>query len=364
MSYVTPLGKPEAPIWAVLEKPFDSDKALLCTGGIGYAFQKCFAEAGIAKDDVYFIARRPDTENPLSVSSIENLAAAYRPPLVLLVGEAGSFFLKELEKREGQDTWKTQLNKYVGSLLTSPEFRWEHYAVPILDPLTLMANWTARNVTAYIDLGKVKDELDYWKEKQVLRPLRKRTLLYQELDDDTVLEELDNLRTEPRLSVDIETLYTKKDSDYHSEYPGSILVIGIAPNAERAISFCPFRKTPAATRAVWRELDKLLSGGALIIGQNFFNFDSYYFTMYGWNLDKSRFSDTLIRSHILWPALPKKLQFLTRQYTREPYYKDEGKTYSPKNLNGLRHYNCLDAAVTFEVWEGQEQEFAQRPHLR
>lgn len=364
MPYVTPSGLPTAPIWCVLEKPFDSDKALLCTGGIGFAFQKMFKEAGISSSDVYFIARRPDTENVHAASSIDNLAAPYKPPLFLLVGEAGSFFIPELRKLEGQDSYKTQLNKYVGSLLSSQSFSWPHYAVPLKDPIVLMGNWAERNVTTYVDLGKVKDELEYWKANKTLKPPRTRKLLFHEMDNSELLKELDSLRAAPHVSVDIETLYTKKDSPYYYEYPGSILVIGIASSAEYAISFNPFRDTPGATVEVWRAVQRIFSECSTIIGQNFFGFDSYYLNMFGWKLDKAKFSDTLIRQHILWVELPRKLQFLTRQYTRQEFYKDEMQRTSLKKMDALRHYNCLDAAVTYEVWEAQQKEFDQRPHLK
>jgi hypothetical protein len=55
---------------------------------------------------------------------------------------------------------------------------------------------------------------------------------------------------------------------------------------------------------------------------------------------------------------------MTRQYTREPYYKDDGHHWSVKHMDKLRRYNCLDVCVTYEIWEAQEEEFRQKPHLR
>ena len=51
------------------------------------------------------------------------------------------------------------------------------------------------------------------------------------------------------------------------------------------------------------------------------------------------------------------LQFQTLQYTREPYYKDEGKTFSPKNKTGLLKYGGKDVCVTYEIFLEQEKEF-------
>lgn len=87
----------------------------------------------------------------------------------------------------------------------------------------------------------------------------------------------------------------------------------------------------------------------------------------GFSFNLDNIFDTKLRHHILWPELPHKLQFLTKQYTRQPYYKDEGKNWSPrsktKTLELLR-YGALDTVVTYEVFNGQEQEFLERPGLK
>jgi hypothetical protein len=101
-----------------------------------------------------------------------------------------------------------------------------------------------------------------------------------------------------------------------------------------------------------------------ILGQNFFNYDAYYYDALGFRIRMDVVKDTLHRHHILWPELSHKLQFLTRQYTREPYYKDESSHWTPKQLDRYRRYNCLDACITYEVYLGQEEEFTQRSHLK
>lgn len=369
MSYIPHLGNPDSRLWIVLERPFGSDapRGELCSGGMGFAFKKMLSEAGLNLAEVFFCSRRPDTENPNSFSAIDSLMAVYKPPLVVLVGESGSYFLPDLRAREGQDTYKTQLNKYTGSLLTSPNCsNWPHYCMPIANPEDLMRDWKERNVTTYIDLGKIKEELDYQKSYGTLRPLLSRELHFHEMATDEVLSYLDRFRKEPLLSEDIETAYPKAGSEYYGEHPGVPVTFGIAPSPTLGISFSIFRETPAATREVWKAMSTLHSEGAVIIGQNFFNFDSWFYSMLGFSFPLERIQDTLIRHHILWPELPHKLQFLTRQYTRQPYYKDQSEGWSNRKggMDRLRHYNCLDATVTYEVWEGQEKEFALRPHLR
>jgi hypothetical protein len=60
-----------------------------------------------------------------------------------------------------------------------------------------------------------------------------------------------------------------------------------------------------------------------------------------------------------------KLDFMIMQYTRLPYYKDEGKGWVLRDgMFKLKRYNCLDACGTLEVFEEQEAEFADQPALR
>lgn len=366
MPYIQPKGNPQSPIWLILEKPFPSDlpAGICASGGMGFFLEKMFREAYINTGDVYVLARRPDSDNPGAASSIDNFISSYKPPLLLFSGEAAQFFLPELRPAGGA-SWKGQLGKYAGSLLKLPGASWNHWACPILDPETLVGDWTERNVTTFCDLGKIHEELQHWIKTKTVRPYLERKLIAHELDTMEISDILDSFFKEKILSIDIETIYPRKNSEFYGEHPGVPITIGIASSAVYAVSFNPFRDSISGTILVMRKLYTLFSRPDLrIIGQNFFNFDSYFLGMLGFSLSKDAFSDTLIRHHILWPELPHSLQFLTRQYTRQPYYKDEGKAWSLKHLNQLRHYNCLDCAVTFEVWQEQEKEFNQRPHLR
>jgi len=58
-------------------------------------------------------------------------------------------------------------------------------------------------------------------------------------------------------------------------------------------------------------------------------------------------------------VLRKGLGFLTSIYTREPFYKDEGKVSAEgvKDWNEFYGYNAKDAAVTYEIHEVEDKEF-------
>jgi uracil-DNA glycosylase family 4 len=80
--------------------------------------------------------------------------------------------------------------------------------------------------------------------------------------------------------------------------------------------------------------------------------------------------DTLIAMHCLEPEFPKGLDFMTSIYTREPYYKKEGRSDLPRDSkvwskrtekNSVYVYNSKDSAVTDEIYEKQRVELAEDP---
>jgi hypothetical protein len=331
---------------------------------MGFAFYKMLEETGIAERDVYILARKPDTDSPMSFSSLEQKIEQHKPPLLVTIGEACKFWLPECRKR-GSSDWYQQLGKNVGSLLLSDQLHYPHYMMPIWHLEKLMGDWGERNVTMSIDLGKIRCELEYWRAHGFLQPLPARTLVAEDLSTDQIEDYLWKFSREKAVSCDIETVYPRnKEHKYYHKHPGLPVVLAFAPSPSFSLSFSPWRETLGECERIWSATQLLFNTVPTIIGQNFFNFDALFINLLGIQVYKSRFQDTLIRHHILWPELSHKLQFMTRQYTRQPFYKDEGKHWSLKDLHGLRHYNALDAAVTFEVYEGQELEFSKKPALR
>jgi len=364
MPYLHSRGDPASRIWVILDHPFPSDvsKGYIFSGGLGWAYEKMFTEAGLDMNQCYVTARKPDTDDPSLFGSVDSSLQTYRPPLILVVNEAGKAYLPELKPREDKENFKTQLNKYCGSLLNCPKLTWPHYMMPVYGPDKCMQDWRERNVTTYIDFQKLRDELEHWKIHGTLQPLPIRELLFHDFDFDDLCGRLEGFRKSPLLSTDIESIYPKAQSSY-LPHPGYPITIGLANSKSSGISFNLFRESPRENRILFRLLDEVFRTSR-ILGQNFFNFDAMFLEALGFSIPLHLVQDTLIRHHILWPELRHKLQFMTRQYTREPYYKDEGKHWSLKHMHSLRRYNCLDVCVTFEVYEGQEEEFNQRPHLR
>jgi uracil-DNA glycosylase len=105
---------------------------------------------------------------------------------------------------------------------------------------------------------------------------------------------------------------------------------------------------------VWREIDKQLRRLKLI-GHNF-KYDEFKLNLArfgGMNV----YSDTLIKTRVIFPEMPKKrLNDVASLWTREPFYKEEGKEFKlgKHKIDRLLLYNAKDCAVEKEVDEEQE----------
>lgn len=106
----------------------------------------------------------------------------------------------------------------------------------------------------------------------------------------------------------------------------------------------------------WRIIDTQLRR-LKIIGHNY-KYDDYKLGLSGFE-SSNVYSDTLIKTRVLFPELPdKRLSTVASLWTREPYYKEEGKEFKlgKNDISQLFKYNAKDCAVEFEVDEEQEKD--------
>lgn len=106
----------------------------------------------------------------------------------------------------------------------------------------------------------------------------------------------------------------------------------------------------------WRMIDTQLRH-LKIIGHNFM-YDEYKLGLVGF-VTPQVYSDTLIKTRVIFPELPvKKLHVVSSLWTREPFYKDDGKEFKlgKSKIDQLLIYNARDCAVEYEVDEAQEED--------
>lgn len=158
---------------------------------------------------------------------------------------------------------------------------------------------------------------------------------------------------EDYLSVDIETA------------AGQITCVGFAPTTTEAICIptLPQNWTRAELFTIWTWIHDVLRGPSKKVFQNFI-YDASYFSKYGIAV-KNLWHDTMLAQKFLHPELPMGLDTIARIYTREPYWKDEGKDWKRADggsgdLNDFWIYNCKDTTVTLEAAFAQRRDLDSR----
>ena len=99
-----------------------------------------------------------------------------------------------------------------------------------------------------------------------------------------------------------------------------------------------------------------------LVGQNWKFDEKKLRSLFGFRFACKFWMDTAIAAHTLYPEFPKKLEFLTSIFTREPYYKGELKEFDPSKepYENILLYNAKDVAVPFEIHEKLESELEER----
>jgi hypothetical protein len=391
-----PHGSPSAKLWLVLYEPFSTDTSVIADGGLGFVLKGIYEESGLAQfipwSELYITcmcwgdADKGKQDNEIVYEFIKNSGIESKtPPFLLVVDERTLFLLyPETKKRKQTKIARIEgsLDKWAGSLLSSPFLSHPHYIVGTYGPQFIMGSYWYRDIAINIDLGHLRDDLSFYLQHGHHNPLPqyKFTIAppFRELIEQLQVWYEDKSIT--HLSDDIETIRTvnMKESIFR-ENNGMPYLLGFAPNEHEALSFCLADYTPFELVQILRLCDKLTLNKRTV-GQNYFNFDSLYKRAMGfrwqgcWDratqlveteenpnpLVSPFIEDTLIKHHLLWVELPHDLGFLTRQYTRQPYYKDESSSFNPKNRTMYAGYHCKDMCVTYKVNTELDKELVER----
>lgn len=151
------------------------------------------------------------------------------------------------------------------------------------------------------------------------------------------------------LSLDIET------------GAGQISCIGFSIDPREAICIptLPRDYTTEDFFIIWQRIEKILKSKLKKIGQNII-YDASYLSRYGFRINNI-YHDTMIAQKFLHPELPMGLDTVARIYTKEPYWKDEGKNWNlNQNIDELYYYNCKDVACTLEAALAQKIDLKKR----
>lgn len=178
---------------------------------------------------------------------------------------------------------------------------------------------------------------------------------------DEAFELLDFLAAQPRLAVDFET------------GRGQINTVGFAwsPSDAVAIGTLPERCGAEQFLELWKRIARVLESPAEKLMQNGI-YEVLYAARYGIRI-RNFTHDTMVSQKFLWPEFDKGLDNVGRFYTRQPYWKDDGRAVATEGKkkdwgnvrDWARHfdYNCKDTTGTFEAALAQEADLSSRNQL-
>jgi DNA polymerase I-like protein with 3'-5' exonuclease and polymerase domains len=233
-------------------------------------------------------------------------------------------------------TGKSSIEKWKLSILEGPQAK---KIIPIQHPSAILRKYEDYPFLAF-GVQRVVEE----SRNPGLRRIDREFITQPPFPE--ALEHLKTLTQAEELSVDIETSQ------------GQITCIGFASSPRYAVCI-PTRQQDYSQEQfyeLWRAIRQLLAGPARKILQNGI-YDLTYLSAYGIRV-RNFFTgggvDTMLLQKFLFPELPKGLDTIARLYTREPYWKDDGKDWGlANNVEQLYRYNCLDCTGTQEASQGQ-----------
>lgn len=260
------------------------------------------------------------------------------PTVIIALGDFSMFALTHVYG--SCDTWRGSHLNFIYSEEPLPPIT----VIPTYPPAMIMKKWElkgfcTRDLQRAKDIERHPEYYNYPAYNFLIRP----TFLQAK---ETLLGLLAiPLSGKPLpLSIDIETIARH------------LSCIGLAWNCREAICI-PFMSLDGHYWTEEEEIELSFLLKALLthpltegIGQNF-AYDTQYFARYLGYMPKLSF-DTMIAQHVLFPGIPKRLDFLSSMYCHwHRYWKDEMNDYSrlPENMEQYWTYNCKDVVVTFEV---------------
>ena len=363
--YVSGCGPIEPDLMAIGEAPGknENEQGIPFVGASGEILNECFRKAGIRRNEVYVtnVCKYQPPLNDLNKLHLidvsleqqaewmwENEIRKLRPKCILAVGDTA------LEYTCGV----TGILNYRGSILTAKDGITK--VVPTVHPAALFNRY---------DYGQQKGGLEYTylkliehdvqravdesKTRAISLPDRQIDICHNSLDLHRFFEKYKSL---DKATVDIESINCVP------------VCIGFAFNRNHALSIPLLRQignnrlTDMGSNEInecWRTIDTQLRRLKLV-GQNF-KYDEFKLNLIGFECPNV-FSDTLIKTRVLFPELPdKRLHVQSSLWTREPYYKEEGKEFKlgKQKIERLLSYNGRDCCVTCEVEEEQETDLQQ-----
>jgi len=269
--------------------------------------------------------KQPTAELLEAYERLKNEVVSCQPNVVVAMGAEA---LKALTGLDGIMLWR-------GSVLETPLGK----VIPTVHPAAILRQWQFRPASVS-DFKKVVEES--------VSPEFKRyehTLIINPTFEE-VLHEIEEARKAEWCAFDIEV---------ESE---QITCIGLSYALGRAVCI-PFWFGASGSlwsadkeSAIWGALRELLESDEPKKVAHNGSYDMEYLE-HTVGIKPKLHLDTMLAFHVLYPELPKGLDYLTSVYTRHPYYKYKRKT---GDMDTYWRYNATDASLTYDIARQLEAE--------
>ena len=246
-------------------------------------------------------------------------------------------------------TRHTRITKRRGSMLSPVnELQQRHKkVVPILHPSGIIRGNALGRWYSIHDLKRVKQE-----SVMPFLDLPERTLVVEPTFEEA-MDFIDGCRACEAVGFDIEV------SPRRRGWEVTALSFATTPNVAMSVPFCQRNVldyfTMAHERAIWDSVTSILEDPRVMKVMHNACFDvGFMFERMG--IRTMNMADTMVAARTLEPEFPAGLDFVASIYTREPYWKDEGKR-NFKLIGDDKQfwtYNAKDSAVTLDAWESMK----------
>ena len=357
---VKPEGNPDSKICLIGEAPGGQEERLgrPFVGPAGQLLDECLRAAGISRKDCYLtnvVKVRPHNND---ITTFIDLSKS-KPQITMDGQQWIDSFLAEIEEINANVlvplgnvplwalTGLKAITKRHGSILRSHTGR---KVIPTIHPAAALREYLFKYYINH-DLKRIRREC----ESPEIRITERKLLLSPTFGE--VIDWLNTLWLNcTQITVDLEVLN------------GEISCLSIG-NEEASMSI-PFTHEqgdyfdPEQETIIWQDLTKLLESPDIEkLGQNLCFDSTFLHSKYG--IRVSPMQDTMIAAGVLYPDLPKGLDFLTSIYTDVPYYKDDGKQWFKLGgtFSDLWGYNAKDAIVLPPIFSAQQDELRRQRNL-
>lgn len=351
-TYVPNEGNFNSPLWLVGEAPGQTEEVQRSpfVGEAGQLLMEVLRNHGVNRNDIYLanlcnyrpygndfkncIGTRELTE---SLGSLYEAINKYRPICIIALG---SYPLSYLTRSHG-------IERYRGSIISWKDDR-SIKVVPTRHPSAVLRDRKEYPIFDF-DIGRGIQES---KSREYNYPEYEFVIDPQGLEKEEWTAKLSSWPT--FISSDIENVKAR---------PDLIICVGFGISPTKSIVY-PWNTNniPHISRILESSVEKCFHFGThdtTVLEENGLKTNNYL-------------SDTMALQHILNPELPRSLAFLTSIYTRQQYYKtegrkslpEEGKGWSAKtDLQKVYAYNGTDCCVTWDIALQLKKELQERSHL-